>query len=181
MKHFIEVLEKGRDPRHGEILASISPETLRVVDDAMRIDWLPIEVNFEATRAVTRALGVHAGEHFFYRMYAELFDGPIFSALMRGIRAMGATSPGAYLKHGGRGYVMVFRGVGHIEVGQREPNAIHYDFHDLPVECFEPELSWVRYSGATYLSAFDFTDTRGDMEIVEEAPERGYARIRFAW
>src|SRR5690606_22378157 len=164
MKHYVDVLRRGEDLRFAEVLAGVSPDSLAQIESATRIDWLDAERNFELTRGLTRVMGIPAGERFFHRMYAEVFDGPVFSALMRGIKAMGAKNPGSFLKHGARGYAMVFRGVGHIEISHRDEHSILFDFHDLPRECFEPELSWVRYSASTYLSAFDLTDTPGEFQ-----------------
>jgi hypothetical protein len=181
MKQILAALENSERPEDARVLARVRPETIADTRAASRVEWMPLELNREFVRAITAELGVPAGEAFFHRIYAEMLQGPVFSALFRGIRALGARSPGAWLKHAPRGYAMIFRDVGRVEIGARTENSLVLEYHELPLEVFEDDGAWVRYAAASYLGAFDVSATPGGFRFIEEAPDNGFASILFEW
>lgn len=181
MKHIITTLEKGDTPEHSEILERIGPEIVTQVHLANRVEWMPIEINFVTCREITYVIGIRGGEDLFQGIFAGLMESPVFGALLRGIRAMGAKSPAAYIKHGPHVYPLIFRNVGRLKVGAREHKSIVLEYHDMPRDCFAPEMPWIRYSAASFRSAFDYTETQGGFRFLAEEPMNGFARVIFEW
>jgi len=181
MKQFLSALERGETSAGTYVLENISSEAKERVRLASRVEWLPIEIMYEATAVLTEIIGPEKSEEFFRQMWKSVLDAPIFRSLISGIRSLGARSPAAYLKHTPRGYALVFREVGSMSVSERTEFTMVLEFHDLPKRCFDPLVQWARYTAAIYSNAFEFTQTQGETRVLREDPASGYARISFEW
>lgn len=181
MQTHLEGVEKDLVPGISKALAHVSKSSLEQIRSASRVGWVDMECNYELNEGIFAAVGIEGGRTFFRELYTEFFQRSLFRAFLQGIRALGAKEPGAYIKHAPRGWEMIWRDLGRVQVGPRDATSIELHFEDQPERVFAPNLPWFEYMAAVFEVAFVLCDVQGRGEIIEFQPTQGRAKIRFAW
>jgi len=180
MKSLIGAIEQLPPEESGRVLRLVSEPVRRVVADATGIDWLPLESNLAVTRAVHGGLGDARFHRFFQDQLVESFSGlllrPIVEAALRVFRVDAA----AFASWVGRGWGLVFHGVGEWAVERAAPGEARLRIDHLPEACLKDEI-WLRSVSHSLDAFWVIARTAGTCAYVGRDLASGVAAYEMRW
>jgi hypothetical protein len=160
------------------VRARLEPETVAAIEQASRIEHLPVALNVEMAEAVhaeAREAGSRAWGTASLLHSLDGFFKPLFVGLTRAI----GPSPGLLFKVFPQGWAATYRGCGHFVVTQPGPGLTRLLLRDLP-----PELRGTPYLTAicgTLESAFRLSKYQGKAILEPRAPDAPEASWLVEW
>ncbi len=167
----------GALPERAAIRAAIDDERMeRMERSTSFFDWLPVEDNLIATRAVADALGARRTHDFFASLqYAEL-DTPLFS-WVRKLTPTLEKHPERTLGWIAKGYSMMFRNAGTWRVVEIETSTATLEMVELP-DVMTTDAVWLASVGSSLHAVFRVSNVDGAVTMAETKPR---PRFRFRW
>ena len=167
----------GALPERAKIREAIGDERLQRIDRSTSFfDWLPVEENLVATRAVADALGPRRTHDFFVSLqYAELAT-PLFS-WVRKLTPTLEKRPERTLGWIAKGYSMMFRNAGTWRVVEVETNTATLEMLDVP-DVMTNDAVWIASVGSSLHAVFRVSNVDGAVTLAETKPR---PRFRFRW
>ncbi len=148
----------------------------RIARSTSFFDWLPVEDNLVATRAVADALGPRRTHDFFAALqYAEL-DTPLFS-WVRTLTPTLEKHPERTLGWVAKGYSMMYRNAGTWRVVEAEAKSATLEMVDLP-DVMTADSVWLASVGSALHAVFRVSNVDGAVTMAETRPR---PRFRFRW
>lgn len=148
----------------------------RIARSTSFFDWLPVEENLVATRAVADALGARRTHDFFVSLqYAELAT-PLFS-WVRKLTPTLEKRPERTLGWIAKGYSMMFRNAGTWRVVEVETNTATLEMLDVP-DVMTNDAVWIASVGSSLHAVFRVSNVDGAVTLAETKPR---PRFRFRW
>jgi hypothetical protein len=139
-------------------------------------DWLPVEENLVATRAVADAIGARRTHDFFVALqYAELAT-PLFS-WVRMLTPTLDKRPERTLGWIAKGYSMMFRNAGTWRVIEVEKSTATLEMLDVP-EAMTSDGVWIASVGSSLHAVYRVSNVDGAVTLAETKPR---PRFRFRW
>jgi len=177
MKTFMAAVDKLGAERSSAIRGRVDPQSLRSIELAGSLSWLPIDINVAVTGAVMTELSPEDSKAFFRDMVLDNFETPLFAGLIRAsIRLLGL-EPKAMAKMIGRIVGIMFRDNGEWSTsGRRHDHAIlsirglapacrNQMWVDSVQHCLSAFHPFVKVSGDVMLSHLDLVAGDVDFEI----------------
>jgi hypothetical protein len=164
-------------PERANIRETIGEERLRRMEQATSFfDWLPVEDNLVATRAVVTALGARRTHDFFVALqYAELAT-PLFS-WVRKLTPTLEKRPERTLGWIAKGYSMMFRNAGTWRIVEVETTTATLEMVDVP-EVMTSDSVWIASVGSSLHAVYRVSNVDGAVTLAETKPR---PRFRFRW
>lgn len=176
MKSLVEALQRwegGARP-----LALLPAGALQTVTRASGLDWLPMALNVQVTRAVYDGLGALEADRFFRAHTLASFEGPLLQTLVStGVRMFGL-DPASFARWVPKGWHLIFRGVGEWSVGEGGAGgaSLALTLRRLPAECADDPV-WLRSVSRSISAIFDVTRVSGRVDL--QPRPRGATEVRF--
>lgn len=173
----LEAWEGGARP-----LALLPAEALRTISGAGGLDWLPMALNLQATRAIYDGLGAAGADRFFRAHTLSSFDGPILQTMVTtGVRILGL-DPASFARWVPKAWHMIFRGVGEWTVGAQPPGAtsVLLTLGSLPSECADDQV-WARSVARSLDALFDLARVRGTVDLPPRAHGGREVQLELRW
>lgn len=122
LKADLEVLHEIWPDRVERIRARLRPETLRAIESATRLDWMPFAVDLEVVEAVHAEGGEAGTREWSRRALLRTARAPLLKPLVDGAVRLFGLEPGGVLRFAPRVWGTIFRHCGEMEVtaGERE-------------------------------------------------------------
>lgn len=162
---------------HAKIREAIGNERMQRFERSTSFfDWLPVEENLVATRAVADALGPRRTHDFFVSLqHAELAT-PLFS-WVRKLTPTLEKRPERTLGWIAKGYSMMFRNAGTWRVVEVETSTATLEMVDVP-EVMTNDTVWIASVGSSLHAVYRVSNVDGAVTLAETKPR---PRFRFRW
>ena len=98
------------------VLAEVEPATLRLIERASRVDWLPIEVDLELVHAIYGVAGEEGLRAWGREAVLRSIETSIFKPLVDAVVRVFGLSPGPLLRAAPQAWKTTFRGCGEMSV-----------------------------------------------------------------
>ena len=164
-------------PERAKIRGAIGDERLQRIERSTSFfDWLPVEENLVATRAVVDALGARRTHDFFVALqYAELAT-PLFS-WVRKLTPTLEKRPERTLGWIAKGYSMMFRNAGTWRIVEVETSTATLEMIDVP-DVMTSDTVWIASVGSSLHAVYRVSNVDGAVTLAETKPR---PRFRFRW
>jgi hypothetical protein len=108
----LHVLESIAGFEHTRVLARLQPETLARLRSVTRLEWLPIEIDLELSRAVADVLGPDVDRERARLCVLHVFETPLLRPFLHGADMLFGFSPAGLIATIPRGWPAVYRDAG---------------------------------------------------------------------
>jgi hypothetical protein len=159
------------------ILADISPVTLRRIQDATRVDWLPVEVDLELVYAVHGVVGDEGLRRWGRAAVRRSLDTNLFRPLLETVVRLFGLSPRALFRAVPQAWRATFRGCGEVGV-VTEPWGVRLRLTGLP-EALKDRIFLLSVSGSCE-AVFDAARVTGEVRLVP-SPDAADATFEARW
>lgn len=181
VRHMRSMLEAVEHVGAAEAIeASVGPETIRDIRESVVLGWLPMEVNVEITHAVRRILGPRRACDVFRAMVLREYQTSLFKPMIDSARRLMGLTPGTFVKLAPKGWGLVFRNVGSPEPRDIAATEARLRISDLAPACVHDDV-WIQAVRCSFTTAFDLTNTRGEVTIENADLERRSVEYVFRW
>lgn len=171
----LEVLGPGPALR---IRARMAPESLRAIEEATRIEYLPLDAHMEMVEAVHAESG-EAGTRLWAKTSLLASLGGVFRPLFEAATALFSPSPTLLCKYFPKGWLMTYRGCGEFVVEEPRPGRTVLTGRGLP-EAMTRE-PFRRALCGTFESAFAFSRYEGTVECLPGDASPAEVRWAIEW
>lgn len=161
------------------IKARMNPETLRRIEQATRLDWLPLQCDVELSTAVEQETGLQGVFEWSRKALLASAQTPLLSPLFAGARALFGLTPMAFLRWSDRLWGSIYRGCGTLQVEAPGPHEALVTNEEAPLEMCEREDYCQGIAGAA-AALFDLCKVRGTVEVQRD-PRARRVRYHLRW
>ncbi len=156
----------------------IRPSTLEAVERAAPLHWMPIELDVEIARAVQTCLGTAEGKRWATAALRKTIASPLLAPLRAVAVDVFRATPGNFLKFASRGWALLVRNGGELEIATLEPSGARLILRPLP-----PALRSMPYLISVCGALHAVIEEAGAVAAsnVEIAPAGDHAVFSFTW
>lgn len=140
-------------------------------------DWLPVEDNLSATRAVGRRLGPKRTHDFFVDLQSTTLRTPLFDWVQRHADVLLGPDPALRLKWVAKGYGIMFQRAGSWRVKDARPGSASLEMIDVPEALLATRI-WLESVASSLHACFPGGTT---VKLASASPAVGRALYRIAW
>jgi hypothetical protein len=180
MKTLLESVELLEPDLSAQIRALVPAESLRIVQEATSLDWLPLAANVELAEAITQVLGQEKSRPFFREVLLREYRTSLFESFVTGVTRVFGITPVIFVKMVPRGWQLAYHACGvlrPLSVGEHEASLL---FSELPLVCVRNPV-WLEAVRSTFYTAFDLSHCSGEIEWEELNLMARRAVFRFRW
>ncbi len=154
-----------------EVLRRLSPEIVRQIEDASRVDWLPHALVVEMCRCIREVSGEEAVRGWSRAAVNGAMQGSLFRPFLEGVIAVFGLSPGAAMKVLPKAYLAALKDCGELQVLDTGPGWARMVLAGLPEEARDRD--WLVSVAGGFEVIFDACRVRGRVDSrVRGAPRR---------
>jgi hypothetical protein len=178
-RDFFDFLRRGYPSVHAHLRATLSPALLERIEEGVRTDWIPIDIDGPYVDAVLAYMGTDAlktaSRHF---VSQSLVRSPAIRSLFEGVLAVFGVNVGGFLRVLPAGFRQSYRDAFTLTVERAERDALVV-FADIAPEVLRFEAYPVIWEGL-FLGLYDLARTPPKLEFTLL---RSAARVeaRFKW
>lgn len=178
LKEDLEALAELGPELEERIRSRISPLTLRTIEDATRVDWLPVELNAELAEAVFDE-GGDAKTRAWARASFRLSLGAFFKPLLETVMRLFDPTPHRIYTFVPRAWPAVYRCAGAASVAEHGPLESRITLTDLPPALMRN--AFLRAVGGTFESALELAHVEGRVTLLPWTAESRTATWSATW
>jgi hypothetical protein len=172
----LALAELGNEPAT-RILADLEPRTLRRIQEATRVDWLPIDLYLELVHAIEAVAGEQGLRRWARAAVRRSLETNLFRPLLETVARLFGLSPRALLRAVPQGWKATFRGCGALSVASSAAG-MELRLAGLPERLRERPFL-LSLSGA-FEAVLDAARVQGEVRLV--APAQGFeATFEARW
>ena len=180
MKTFVEAVDRLPEAHARQIRADTPPEMLAEIDKRGALAWLPVEINIEMTRAVSKTLGDEGAHEFYKSFLLGVFDTSMFRTFVEsGLRLL-LSDLVAALRYVPLAYPMMFKNCGQWKTVSADEHSAVLELGNLASVCAHEPL-WLASATGSLSSLLVLSRREGDCELVDFDADAGWARYRLHW
>jgi hypothetical protein len=146
-----------------EVLRRMSPETLRCIEEASRVDWLPHAMVREMVGHIRAVAGEEAVRGWSRAAVNGALQGSLFRPFLEGVVAVFGLSPGSACKVLPRAYGAALKDCGQLHLRHVGPDSARLELLDLPQET--RDHSWLVSVAGGFEVVFDACHVDGRVEL----------------
>jgi len=161
-----------------EVLKRLSPETVRQIEEASRVDWLPHALVVEICRCIREVSGEEAVRGWSRAAVNGALQGTLFRPFLEGVIAVFGLSPAAGLKILPKAYLAALKDCGELQVVDMGPGWARMVLAGLPPEARVRE--WLVSVAGGFEVIFDACRVQGRVELEFDGPHAD-PRFRATW
>ena len=160
--------------------ARLKPETLRVVEDAASIAFLPIAVDVEVTECLFAEAGEARAREVMHSNLSSTFEAPILSSLVSAAMRLLGRDPSRLFRWSPKVWSQLYREAGELRWFGDAPGAGRLVYEGLPpaVVASRPYLIGVE---AALGACFELMGVEGEVQLGEVDGTRGRVVYRLGW
>ena len=160
------------------VRARVATRTLRVIEDATRVDWLPLELNVELAEAVFQEAGdarTRAWASASFGLSLNAFFKPLMESALR------LFDPTPHRIYGflPRAWPTVYRNSGSVSVEEEGPSATRIVASQLPFTLMNE--AFLRAVAGTWEYGYALTKLRGEVQLLPFEPRSRTATWIASW
>jgi hypothetical protein len=156
----------------------VSTQTIRTIEDATRVDWLPVELNVELAEAVFSEAG-EARTRAWARASFNLSLNAFFKPLLQTILRLFDLTPHRIYGFVPRAWPAVYRNAGVASVAEHEAGESRITLQDLPRALMND--SFLRAVAGTLESALELAKVEGRVAVLPWMAEARTATWSATW
>lgn len=160
------------------VRARISPATLRTIEDATRVDWLPLELNVECAEAVF-AEGGEARSRAWARASFYLSLNAFFKPLMESVLRLFEPTPHRIYGLMPRGWPAVYRNCGVVSATEHAEAESRITVRGLPLALMND--AYLRAVAGTFECALELAKVRGAVAVLPWHADERSATWAATW
>jgi hypothetical protein len=180
MKTFLEAIDAMNPADARSVRKLANPYTLEQVETCLPSAWLPIEMDVELTEHVSNVLGTPRADQFYKKLTLGDYETSAFKSFIDMTVRMIGLSPNTYVKMVPHGFGLIYRDYGTFRALEREENRARLLFSAIPAACTRNAL-WLESVRSSFHTAFDLTQTRGQVDWDDLDLEGRRAVFSFRW
>ena len=169
------------DAKLGERLRSrLAPATLRRVEDAASITFLPVALDVELTECLFAEAGEERAREVMHSNLASTFEAPILASLVSAAMRMLGREPARLFRWSPKVWSQLYRDAGELRWIDGGPGAGRLVYHALPaaIVASRPYLVGVE---AALGACFDLMGVDGEVRLGEVDPAQGRVVYELGW
>jgi hypothetical protein len=160
------------------VLRRISPGTLAVIQDATRVDWLPVELNVELAEAVFGEAG-ESVTRAWARASFQLSLNAFFKPLLETVLRLFDPTPHRIYAFVPRAWPAVYRNAGVASVIEQAPHESRVTLQDLPPTLMND--AFLRAVAGTFECALELAKVDGRVTVLPWTPGARTATWAASW
>ena len=160
------------------VRARVATQTIRTIEDATRVDWLPVELNVELAEAVFGEAG-EARTRAWARASFNLSLNAFFKPLLETILRLFDPTPHRILGFAPRVWPAVYRNTGTPTVAEHAPGESRLTVEGLPFALMNG--AFLRAVAGTLECALELAKVEGDVSVLPWQPESRRATWSVCW
>jgi hypothetical protein len=146
-----------------EVLRRMSPETLRCIEDASRVDWLPHAMVLEMVGHIRDVAGEEAVRGWSRAAVNAAMKGSLFRPFLEGVVAVFGLSPGLACKVLPKAYSAALKDCGELHLRQVGPDSARLELLGLPPGT--RDRTWLVSVAGGFEVVFDACHVDGRVEL----------------
>ena len=154
--------------RRAAVLARVAPSTIRQIEDASRVDWLPHALVRELVHAIREVAGEEAVRGWSRAAVNGALQGSLFRPFLEGVIAVFGLSPGAGCKVLPRAYSAALKDCGELLLRESSPGQARMVLAGLPAEA--QDRDWLVSVAGGFEVVFDACRVDGRVELEFDGP-----------
>jgi hypothetical protein len=151
-----------------EVRRRMSPETLRRIEDASRVDWLPHAMVLEMVGHIRDVAGEEAVRGWSRAAVNGAMQGSLYRPFLEGVVAVFGLSPGSACKILPKAYGAALRDCGELHLRQVGPDFARLELLGLPLAA--RDRTWLVSVAGGFEVVFDACHVDGRVELHFEGP-----------
>jgi hypothetical protein len=178
-KMAIRKLRRMPGPGRDVVLHQLGDETLRQIQSAGMLGWLPAGVHGRLFDVLHEALGSQRAVTFWEEMLSANFDTPVLRPLVQGAIGLFGMTPYSIVRMSPSAWSLVARDCGDQSV-RRGSERIHLilEVYDLPPVLASP--GYVDHCYGNFQAALRFVNQRGEVTLAAADPATGRYTFRLS-
>ena len=180
MKTLLASVDRLPAGRAAAIRGALGPETVRLVEDASGVEWLPLEANVRLSHALHAVLEPGEFDAFHRSHFLTACRGPLFGAILDGVVAMFGYDLDAWARFVPTGWSATFRECGRWSIAPRASGVVEMVLRDLPARCVLDRV-WPSSVAASLSALLDLGQADGAVDLLELRRRRAEAVYLLRW
>jgi hypothetical protein len=169
------------DARLGARLRSrLAPATLRSVEDAASISFLPVALDVEVTECLFAEAGEERAREVMRSNLASTFEAPVLASLVSAATRMLGREPARLFRWSPKVWGQLYRDAGELRWIEAGPSAGRLVYEGLPAQVVasRPYLVGVE---AALSATFELLGVEGEVRLSDVDPRLGRAMYELSW
>lgn len=162
------------------IRKQLAPGTVRRIEDAGALEWIPVALDVELTRAMFLVMGREKARRYFRDNLRQAAEGPILHSFVQAALRLFGMTPAAMVKITPRGWKQLFRDCGEFEAEIPGDGEAILHWRELP-PVITDSRPWVDGVVGSFEAMFDICETTGTIDLHRDGIEDGYLKMHYRW
>jgi hypothetical protein len=167
-------------PDGSKIRTAVPATTIARIDEASRVDWLPIEVLLDLLEAALTTLGIDQAMSHWRRSTLRSFETPLVKPFTAGVLSLFQPTPAQVMPMVPRLYQMLYRGTGNVSVENAEPNLIYVVHAEMPPVMVRSN-AFGKSIAASYEASLAFLRVKEPRVAMAVAPTQARVTYSLRW
>jgi hypothetical protein len=159
--------------------ALIPGHIIRQLDEASRIDWVPMELNVPLVEAVEKVLGTERAQAHWRRDSTRILESPLMGPVTHGVMSLLKLSPETLFGFAPKSFSLIYRGPDIVVTGDG-PARLRLRYRGLPEEV-AASSSWRTSCAASLEAVFLLARVKGEIVVSSFDPPRGEIELVATW
>jgi hypothetical protein len=180
LQEWVANLRSEHDPWRASFFSALPVEILRTIEQAARLDWLPVAYHVRFAELMVDAFGPARSHDYYRRAFAAALRGPFFLPIVRtGVRLFGLT-PASFLRWCGRGWEASYKHCGSLHGEAIGPQRGLVVWSHLPPVCTASD-AWLDSAQGSAYAIFDLVEVSGVVRLDKTERTSGTLRLEMEW
>jgi hypothetical protein len=147
------------------------------LDQALPVEWLPVDVDIEVVEVVSRQLSPVTFDALISERQRQEMGSALFKSFVVTTTKLFGLSPATFIRHLHRGWRQVLQDCGVIEVASLEQRSALVLLRELPAVCLASN-AWIGALPAGMRVLYELVNTRGTVTVATRVND---VELRFDW
>lgn len=134
------------------VRARLPVATVREIEEASRLAWLPVELDIAITDAIDTELGREAMRRWAREGLLRSTEGPLLSPIIRSARTIFGITPHSFFRRASNMWAMIYRGCGELRLLDESEGRVVLELRGAP-QVFRRSPAYLEGIAATFEAA----------------------------
>ena len=162
-----------------KVLQLMAPETLKAIEESIKLKWLPVVLDKEVTEASYRAMPEERFSKFWEDYGVATLKNPLLRQAFNAAKRLFGLTTGKMLTWTPRIFSAYYHNCGELVVGDRSEKHCNLIQQNFPRDMIS--LSYMKGFAYCYAAIFPLTKIEGRVTLRDFNPDQGSVRFLFEW
>jgi hypothetical protein len=163
-----------------QVRERLKPDTLRTIEEASPISWLPVQTDVELTDCFFEIAGPGRATRAFRENMANSLHKPLLRPLVEGALGIFGRNPVKLMRWVPKGWSLIYRDCGEMKFAGSSEGEARIELEGLP-QAIAGSRTYLTGTASTILAFVDFLDVTGQVVLEGPDPATGSAAFEIRW